>query len=109
MAMKVRQSVRVSPLLEGMTGVEIREAAEYAIANGWKAGEPVGLLVDNVLKCISDLEVVIEGKLYSCWVAPCEENSYEHTVFIGSVEDGEREPLGMLKDMLDDLRVLRYF
>lgn len=109
MAMLERQSVRLTPLLKGMTGVEIRDAAEYAIANGWKAGEPVGLLVDNVLKCINDLQIVRDGDLHPCFVAPCEIYDYEPTVFLGSVEDKNREPVGALKDLLGDLRVLRYF
>ena len=107
MAMRVRQSVRLSPLLKDMTGVEIRDAAEYAIANGWKAGEPVGLLVDNVLKCISDLQIEIDGELYDCWVAPSEKYDYEPTVCVGALED--YDTVGTLEDMLKDLRVLRYF
>lgn len=105
--MDVRQSIRLTPLLKDMTGIEIRDAAEYAIANGWKPGEPLGLLVDNVLKCIPNLQIIHGGEYYDCWVAPCKEFDYKYAVCVGCPED--YDAIGTLADMVDYLRVPRYF
>ncbi len=104
-----RQYIRVSAPLMGMSGAEIREAAEYAIGVGWKAGEPVGSLLSNLLRCIPDLEIQIKEEWYPAFVAPAEEHGYEPCVFIGTVEDNERELMGTLDDYVGLLRVLRNF
>lgn len=104
-----RQYIRVSKPLLGMVGAEIREAAEYAVSVGWKAGEPVGTLLDNVLRCVEDLEVQIDEEWYPAFIAPAEERGYEDSVFVGTVEDSERELVGTIPECAGRLRVLRNF
>lgn len=101
-----RQSIRLTKALEGLTGIEIRDAAEWAVSNGWRAGEPLGTITENVIRCCLDLQIKFEGEVYPAFIAPAEERHYEDCVFIGSVEDGERELMGTLEEVFQQLQVL---
>lgn len=104
-----RQQIRVTEALLGLSGSEIQAAAEHAISLGWKAGEPVRSLTENVLLCVPDMEIQIDEEWYPCFVAMCEERGYEPCVFVGTVEDAERELMGTLDECVSSIRVIRNF